>query len=199
MAGRRFPKSEDQAIKKSRWLPYLTRFNATIMKTKKRADLPDSAKDKKHLKQEESQIDMPDARDIPGQEHIHVPPAGELADTTISSDDEEGAGVLDNPDEEDLIPNTSDANVTKEERQALDDASTKTNTRDQENLDAAALDQYDEDGELLNEETGFSGRDLDTPGSELDDENEDIGEEDEENNPYSVDEENEDRDINTRR
>ena len=36
------------------------------------------------------------------------------------------------------------------------------------------------------------------PGSELDDDNEKIGEEDEENNPYSVDEENEDKDINTR-
>jgi hypothetical protein len=27
--------------------------------------------------------------DIPGQENIHVPPLGQLADVTISSDDEE--------------------------------------------------------------------------------------------------------------
>jgi hypothetical protein len=32
----------------------------------------------------------------------------------------------------------------------------------------------------------FSGEDLDVPGAELDDEDEDIGSEDEENNPYSL-------------
>ncbi len=37
-----------------------------------------------------------------------------------------------------------------------------------------------------------SGRDLDVPGSEDDDADEAIGEEDEENNAYSLDEENED-------
>lgn len=167
------------------------------MKTKKKTDLPDSEKDKKHLKSEEFEIDIPDVKDIPGQEHIHVPPLGELADTTISSDDEEGAGILDDPDE-DKVPNLANTNVTKDERKALDDAAKKTNSPDQKNLDSAELDQYDEDGELLNEKTDLSGKDLDVPGSELDDANEEIGEEDEENNPYSVDEENEDNDINTR-
>ena len=168
------------------------------MKSKKKTDLPDSEKDKKHLKSEEFKIDMPDAKDIPGQEHVHVPRPGEFADTTISSADEEGAGILDNPDEQDEVSNQLNANVTKDERKVLDDAAKKINSRDQENLDSAELDQYDDDGELLNEETNVSGSDLDVPGSELDDENEEIGEEDEENNPYSVDEENEDKDINTR-
>ena len=57
------------------------------------------------------------------------------------------------------------------------------------------LDQRDEDGELLNEKTDLSGKDLDVPGSEEDDANEEIGEEDEENNPYSLDSEDEDNSI----
>ena len=168
------------------------------MKRNKNTDLPDSEKDKKHLKSEEFEIDMPDAKDIPGQEHIHVPPLREFADTTISSADEEGEGILDNLDEQDDVSNQRNTNVTKDERKALDDAAKKTNSPDQKNLESAELDQYDEDGELLNEKTDLSGEDLDVPGSELDDANEEIGEEDEENNPYSVDEENEDNDINTR-
>ena len=52
-------------------------------------DLTDSASDQERLKPEETTIDLPDVSDIPGQEHIHIPPIGELADTTISSDDEE--------------------------------------------------------------------------------------------------------------
>ena len=168
------------------------------MKSKITTDLPDSEKDKKHLKSEEFEIDMPDVKDISGQEHIHVPPLGELADTTISSADEEGAGILDDPEEQDEVSNQFNANVTKDERKVLDDAAKKINSPDQKNLDSAELDQYDEDGDLLNEKTNKSGSDLDVPGSELDDANEEIGEEDEENNPYSVDEENEDNDINTR-
>ncbi|MGZ8511219.1 MAG: hypothetical protein ACXWWA_12610 [Chitinophagaceae bacterium] len=168
------------------------------MKSKKTTDLPDSEKDKRHLKNEEFEIDMPDAQDIPGQENIHGLPPGEFADTTISSADEEGAGILDDTDRQDEVSGQLNANVTKDEIKILDDAAGKINSTDQQNLDSAQLDQYDEDGELLNEKTGLSGKDLDVPGSELDDDNEDIGEEDEENNPYSLDEENEDKDINTR-
>ena len=168
------------------------------MKSKKKTDLPDSEKDKKHLKPEEFEINMPDAEDIPGQENIHVPPLGQFADTTISLADEEGAGILDNPDGQEEVSNQLNANITKDERKVLDDAAKKIDTTDQKNLDAAKLDQYDDDGELLNEKTNISGSDLDVPGSELDDDNEEIGEEDEENNSYSVDEENEDKDINTR-
>lgn len=171
-------------------------FNFTIMKSKKKMDLKDSPGDKKHLESENFEIEMPDAEEIPGQEHIHVPPAGEFADTTISSDDEEGIGILDNPGDEG--PESPDSNVTNDEKKILEDASKKVISKDQLNLDSAELDQYDEDGDLLNETTGLGGKDLDVPGSELDDDNEEIGEEDEENNPYSVDEENEDNDINTR-
>ncbi|MGZ5286503.1 MAG: hypothetical protein ACXWB9_04925, partial [Flavisolibacter sp.] len=53
----------------------------------------------------------------------------------------------------------------------------------------AAMDNRDFDGTPLNE-AGFgrerSGKDLDVPGAELDDRDENIGAEDEENNDYSL-------------
>lgn len=58
-------------------------------------DLPDSPSDMEKLQPEETYIDLPDVSDIPGQEFVHVPPMGELGDTTISSDDEEGKRVFD--------------------------------------------------------------------------------------------------------
>ena len=57
-------------------------------------DLPDSPQDEEKLQVEETYIDLPDVKDIPGQEFVHVPPPGEIADTTISSDDEEGKDVF---------------------------------------------------------------------------------------------------------
>ena len=52
-------------------------------------DIQDSPSDQERLRPEITTIDLPDVEDIPGQENIHVPPLGELADVTISSDDEE--------------------------------------------------------------------------------------------------------------
>ena len=63
-------------------------------------DLPDSPGDEEKLQAEETYIDLPDVKDIPGQEFVHVPPAGEMADTTIASDDEEGKNVFDKEQEE---------------------------------------------------------------------------------------------------
>lgn len=57
-------------------------------------DLSDSPRDQERLQPDEAIIDLPDVKDIPGQEHIHPPSLGELADTTISSDDEEGVGLF---------------------------------------------------------------------------------------------------------
>lgn len=57
-------------------------------------DLPDSERDQERLKPETTIINLPDVDDIPGQEHVHVPSLGELSDTTISSDDEEGSDVF---------------------------------------------------------------------------------------------------------
>jgi hypothetical protein len=54
------------------------------------SDVHDNAHDEARLQPEETTIDLPDVQDIPGQEFVHAPPLGELGDTTISSDDEEG-------------------------------------------------------------------------------------------------------------
>ncbi len=159
-------------------------------------DLPDTKKDQQHLQGDEGILDLPGVEDIPGQEHIHVAPLGELADTTISSADEEGEGILDDPDETEDEFDAFNANVTKDERKALKDATEKVQTDDEKALQRAKLDNVDEDGDKLNETTGLSGNDLDIPGSEDDDADELIGEEDEENNSYSLDQEKEDDSTN---
>jgi hypothetical protein len=99
------------------------------------------------------------------------------------------------PDEadKDLTGEDEDGNVTPSEQKDLADAAEKMPTEDENVLQRAKLDRTDNDGELLNEGTGLSGTDLDVPGSEADDADEAIGEEDEENNPFSTDNETEDR------
>jgi len=151
-------------------------------------DLPDSRKDSEKLQPEETFIDLPDVKDIPGQEFVHAPPLGALGDTTISSDDEEGTSVFDEDDSEEFRTG-NEADVSKDERKTLEDADYMP-SRDENNLRRASLDNEDFQGEELNEK-GFgdvrSARDLDIPGSELDDRNQDIGEEDEENNEFGFD------------
>jgi hypothetical protein len=71
-------------------------------------------------------------------------------------------------------------------------------------LEEPLLDAVDDDGDPLNEPMGSyasAGADLDVPGSETDDGMEDIGEEDEENNYYSIGSDQADRleDDNTQR
>lgn len=191
------------------------------------SDIHDSEKDKAKLEPEERTIDLPDVKDIPGQENIHVPELREMADTTISSDDEEGVGIFGedeaeyaserlpvgeeidendliissdeapetteepggNPDEDDADitdePSGNDADVTEDEKIALE-RTEQMDTQDNENLFEAELDDTDDDGERLNEGEDFSGDDLDVPGEEDDDADEAIGEEDEENNAYSL-------------
>ncbi|WEK38098.1 MAG: hypothetical protein P0Y53_11375 [Candidatus Pseudobacter hemicellulosilyticus] len=105
--------------------------------------------------------------------------------------DEEARDLLDDDKEE---PIDDETDISDEELDLLDAAGT-TDEDDARIRRSGKLDSFDEDGDPLNEK-GFgediSGDDLDVPGSEADDDNEAIGEEDEENNPYSVDEENED-------
>jgi hypothetical protein len=132
----------------------------------------------------------------PQAQETDTPPAGELTDH-VSSTDEEGYDVPDNPYEQDLLADQLNANVTRDERKSLDDAANKKPTTDQQALERAELDQEDEEGEPLNVSSGLSGGDLDVPGSELDDDNEEIGEEDEENNSFSLDDETQEND-NTR-
>lgn len=151
----------------------------------KRGDLPDSPHDRERMQPEETNFDLPEVKDISGQEHIHVPPIREMRDTTISSDDEEGKGLFNEEDDE-IISTEAGTNVTKDESELLANAADTMPTEDQMALEQAQLDQEDSDGEALNESVDLSGSDLDVPGSEDDDANEEIGEEDEENNPYSL-------------
>ena len=81
-------------------------------------------------------------------------------------------------------PDTS-AEITAQERELLD-KSGRGESRDEANLENSTLDHEDEDGEELNERIDLAGDDLDVPGAEADDDNEAIGEEDEENNSYSM-------------
>ena len=150
-------------------------------------DLQDSPQDQERMKQEEVTLDLPDVRDIPGQEHIKVPVMNELGDTTASSADEEGDDVLGDEVDEDVEGDSSD--ITPLERSLLDRADEDVPSDDDDRLRKTALDDTDEDGEPLNEAsmgTDVTGRDIDTPGQEMDDADEDTGEEDEENNEYSL-------------
>jgi hypothetical protein len=86
------------------------------------------------------------------------------------------------------IQPATDADISATEQQLLDESLEKDITGDDLSLKKAELDNTDEDGELLNEQSSandISGDDLDIPGAEDDDDNEMIGEEDEENNGYS--------------
>ncbi|WP_142686747.1 hypothetical protein [Chitinophaga polysaccharea] len=76
-----------------------------------------------------------------------------------------------------------DAEVSEEEKELLEEASTTDPTYSEElRMRGAKVDNRDDDGEPLNETDS-----LDVPGAELDDEQEQIGAEDEENNEYSTD------------
>jgi hypothetical protein len=150
-------------------------------------DLPDSQKDREEMRTQEEFIDLPDVKDIPGQEFVNTPPVGALGDTTIASDDEEGVGVFDLDDSEDFTPGT-EGDVSRGERQALEQIDYLP-TRDENNLIEARMDNTDFQNEPLNERSFGEVRtasDLDVPGAENDDANERIGEEDEENNDFSL-------------
>lgn len=151
--------------------------------------LIDSPEDRKRLTPEPAEINLPGVEDIPGQENIIPPSMGELGDITASSSDEEGDAVFeDNLSKE--INQDTDTNVSRTEKRDLTIAANDM-PGDDEDLRDASLDSTDEDGTPLNE--GSFGRnvtsdDLDVPGVKQDDENEKIGEEDEENNEYSISE-----------
>ncbi len=158
-----------------------------IKKTKKEKefdkDLKDSYQDEQRLKPDQATMELPEVKDIPGQEHIQVAPLGDLADITASSDDEEGKGVL---DEVPITRKSSDADVTEEEKKVLQASAEYSPVEEEVKMRRALPDNTDLDGEPLNETIDFSGEDLDVPGAELDDTNEELGEEDEENNAYSI-------------
>lgn len=161
-------------------------------RTTRNTDLTDPQRDQDRLRPDEGTIDMPEVKDIPGQEHVHVPPMGELADTTISSDDEEGVGLLDELNEEegdDEIIMGTEADITADDRETLERGDEYMPTRDEDRLAQATMDNTDFEGEPLNQASfgaERTGRDLDTGNMGDDDTMENIGEEDEENNQWSL-------------
>ena len=163
-------------------------------------DLTDSERDKERLKPEETTIELPDVKDIPGQEFVNAPPLGMMADTTISSADEEGEGLFtdDEEDETDIVMGT-EADITREEKISLQKSDTYMPTRDEDNLEQARLDSTDFEGEVLNERSfgnDRSGHDLDIP-SEIEDMTVNAtGNEDEENKHYSLGSEDNDQSDN---
>ncbi len=71
-------------------------------------DLPDNDRDREKLQSETVIMDLPDVKDIPGQEFVHAPMIGEMADTTIASADEEGANIVGlNDDDGDVDDDTT--------------------------------------------------------------------------------------------
>ena len=137
---------------------------------------------------------MPEVKDIPGQEHVRVPIMREMEDTTISSADEEGEGILDNineeDDEEQIIKMGTEADTTRADVEMLRSGDTYYPSKDEDHLVDASMDNVDDEGDPLNEK-GFgismrTSQDLDVPGESDDDEMEQSGAEDEENNEYSL-------------
>ena len=109
-----------------------------------------------------------------------------------AQDDITRSGNNNEPGEDDITTTTSDtdADVTPEDLAILDAADHNMDTPDSASLMRSSLDSSDEDGDPLNEAgsitNDLSGQDLDVPGSGADDADELIGEEDEENNYYSL-------------
>ncbi len=150
-------------------------------------DLPDSPEDSKKLQPEETTINLPDVKDIPGQEFVNAPSIGEMADTTASSSDEEGDSIFERDDSRGFSSG-NDADVRPDELQALRDT-TYMPTRDEDNLRQARMDNVDFQGEPLNEESFGEGQRLSA--SDLDTDTEQEGPQsdamdDEENRDYSV-------------
>lgn len=149
-------------------------------------------------KKDKKTMDLPEVSDIPGQEHVRPPRLGELGDTTASSADEEGDNV-DGLNDDDDLKLSRGSNVSRDERRALANVDNREVDTEDEVLNEAALDSTDDDGDPLNEE-GFgedvSGDDLDIPGADDDEYDEEIGDGDEENDGYNTDKNEDDSEIN---
>ena len=153
----------------------------------KLSDNIDSKEDKGKMKQEPLEINIPDLEDVTGLDRIPPASSGDMDNLTVSSESDEGDDLFDN-DLDKAIRNDPESNVSDNERNLLRRASHDMGEDDRE-LREAALDSTDEDGTPLNEgsfDRNISASDLDVPGANLDDADEDIGSEDEENNEYSL-------------
>lgn len=150
-------------------------------------------RNKKKLEEDGAYIEIPDVSDIPGQENVRnagIP--GEMADTTISSDDEEGVrsgkDILEEGEDDLEIVMGTEADVTKEDLAMLGDPDKDMDDDEDERIPSEGLDDVDNEGDPLNEgRSGIAstGDDLDIPKDD-DPDNEDEMEGDEENDYYSL-------------
>lgn len=173
---------------------FTTSFKRNTMKKDNEKQVPrnelsdeiDSPEDRKKMQADVNEVTLPDEEEIAGQEQTH-PAASEGAhDAILSEDREAGESMLsDGPDQQAA---SQESDVGEEEKRLLATAATDSPGDDQ-SLRDAALDSTDEDGTPLNEDSfdkNISPSDLDVPGAGLDDDEEQLGEEDEENNEYSL-------------
>ena len=128
-------------------------------------DLTDPQKDQQKLKGDQGTMDLPELKDIPGQENINpsslVPPG----DITISSEDEEGDNVLGSKNDE--------GRITPLENGLLNQSFNPPYDADLP-VEEISLDDRDAEGDRLEE----SGPEQDLFGEDLDDDL--VDEEDEE-------------------
>jgi len=129
-------------------------------------DIQDSPEDQEKLKPEETTLDLPELKDIPGASRKLKNASLLPGDTTISSADEEADDLLDDDDDElsdeDNIRDESD--VTAIEKKLLRDSLDPSYDTDLP-IHSLSLDRKDDEGVLLNE----SGMDRDLFGEDLDD------------------------------
>ncbi len=144
---------------------------------KNNSDIKDSKRDEEKLKQDEAILNLPEVKDIPGQENIIPPNFKEIADTTISSDDEEGTGILAEDDtdasserigaaqeidEDDLIINEDEDEAEAE----LDEEDKADKSEDELNITDDSVDpesDVTEDEKIALERSSI---DVDTPDNE---------------------------------
>jgi hypothetical protein len=103
----------------------------------------------------------------------------------------EGTNYADDVQDTEVTINPgTDADVSAEDIRMLQAAEQNMDSNDSVNLQKTSLDSVDDEGDTLNEDGSLNmdmtGEDLDVPGSGEDDADEDLGEEDEENNYYSL-------------
>lgn len=136
-------------------------------------DIQDSPEDQEKLKPEETTLDLPEIKDIPGAARSLKNASLLPGDTTISSADEEGDDLLDDDDDELSDENNMGAEVSRTEKKMLRDSLDPSYDTDLP-VHSISLDRKDNDGVELNE----SGMDRDLFGEDLDDDL--VEEEDEE-------------------
>ena len=129
-------------------------------------DIQDSPEDQAKLKPEQTTLDLPELKDIPGASRKLKNASLLPGDTTISSADEEADDLLDDDDDELTDENNmqDESDVSSTEKKILRDGLDPSYDTDLP-VHSISLDRKDNDGVLLNE----SAMDRDLFGEDLDD------------------------------